>query len=208
MNTRGESQTQGRPTISAIAAVAGAAQARPTAEGRAPHDGAAVRTALPSRDAGARHTSLPDEDAEDGGDRAGAGRAVTILVADDDPGIRQVLEFVFTEEGFEVCVAPTAAEARRVSADLSAGVVVVDLKLGRDDGLALARELSRQPHLAVVMVSAEPSLVQRAAETGISPDAVLTKPFQLSALVNLVRRKAEELGARRGSPPCPGGNAP
>jgi len=130
--------------------------------------------------------------------------SVTVVVADDDPGIRQVLEFVFVEEGFDVGLAHSAAEARRVAAGVSAGVVVVDLKLGRDDGLVLARELSREPHLAVVMVSAEPSLARRAAETGLSPDAVLTKPFPLDTLIDLVRRKADAVAARTGArPPTP-----
>lgn len=128
---------------------------------------------------------------EAGGDTA----RPTVLVADDDHGIRQVLEFVFDEEGFDVRLAQTAAEARCAAATITRGVVVVDLKLGRDDGMGLAGELAARPDLAVVIVSAEPSLARRAAGSGIAAHAVLTKPFELAALVEEVRRAAARIAA-------------
>jgi DNA-binding response OmpR family regulator len=130
------------------------------------------------------------------GSGIGAPDDITVIVADDDPGIRQVLEFVFNEEGFDVHLTASAAETRQAATTISRGVVVLDLKLGRDDGLELARDLAARQDLALVMVSAEPSLARRAATSDIAPDAVLTKPFRVAELVAVVRRQAARLEIR------------
>ena len=63
-----------------------------------------------------------------------------ILVVDDDPEIRHLLRTCFEREGYVVSEAWDAVGARTVLERGGVGLVTLDLTLGRDDGLTLARD--------------------------------------------------------------------
>ncbi|MBA3959247.1 MAG: response regulator, partial [Chloroflexi bacterium] len=82
------------------------------------------------------------------------GRRPRLLVVDDAPALRELLESVLTQEGFEVMTATSGAEARRLALQRPPDVVVMDLDLPAMDGMATLAALRRHGDARVVIVSA------------------------------------------------------
>lgn len=104
----------------------------------------------------------------------------TVLVVDDDPGIRSLLELALGSRGHEVLLATDGAGAARLAASDDPDVVLLDLRLG--DGAASAigpiRELA--PNARIVVVSA--ARTARAEAAQLAADGYLAKPFDLDDL--------------------------
>jgi two-component system, cell cycle response regulator DivK len=112
-----------------------------------------------------------------------------VLVVDDDADIRQfVAEFLVEELGTPVIEASSAEAALSLIARERPRLVLLDLSLPPLDGVACARrvraELTDWP-AAIVAMSASPERRQEALAAGC--DAFLAKPFDLDALLTLVR---------------------
>jgi DNA-binding NarL/FixJ family response regulator len=85
----------------------------------------------------------------------GKDEAVTVLIVDDDAGIREVVRRMLESGGFNVVAeASDATEADTVLAKLSPELVLVDVQLPGEDGLELTRRLTSRPTgPAVVLTS-------------------------------------------------------
>jgi DNA-binding response OmpR family regulator len=83
---------------------------------------------------------------------------VRLLIVDDDARFRGLARVAVTAAGFTVVgEAADAAQARALAATAAPELVLVDVHLGADDGLALAAELrARRDAPAVVLVSSDP----------------------------------------------------
>ncbi|HEY8079161.1 MAG TPA: sigma-54 dependent transcriptional regulator [Labilithrix sp.] len=121
----------------------------------------------------------------------------SILVVDDEPGLRETLSILFRREGYDVTALPGFAAARDAIKNAPApyGVVVTDLMMPDGSGLdvlGLARDRSRETEVIVITAH---STVETAIEAmkGGAYDFV-TKPFSNSELKALVA-KAFERGA-------------
>jgi two-component system phosphate regulon response regulator OmpR len=78
----------------------------------------------------------------------------TILIVDDEPGVREVLEEYLSEQGFAAVVAEHAAAAREAAAAHVVDLALLDIRMPGEDGLSLARHLrERYPRVAIVMVT-------------------------------------------------------
>ncbi len=117
--------------------------------------------------------------------RTGAGR---ILVADDDPDIRQLLQDRLLGEGFQVC---PAADDRQALEALSEGEwrgAILDIGLGAADGLDLLRRLREHcPTLPIIMITASGSQDAAVRAIGMGAQAYLLKPFDADELQRVVR---------------------
>lgn len=111
----------------------------------------------------------------------------SILIVDDDPDIRLVLEEVFREEGFAVVSAHNGAAAIRVLSWLEPTVILLDIHMPIMDGVAFATAYQARsgPHAPIVVFStaAESSRVK-----AIAPASVVTKPCDLDALIATVEK--------------------
>jgi DNA-binding NtrC family response regulator len=86
-------------------------------------------------------------------------KAARILVVDDDPNLRQQLQDLLSEEGFEVAVAADAREARRMLPDLAPDLAITDLKLPDADGLSLLESVyDEHPHCPVLVLTGHGSV--------------------------------------------------
>ena len=94
-------------------------------------------------------------------------------------------------EGFRVLEADTTDAALRLLDDGGAAAVVTDLKLAiHGDGLQFARQVrERYPNVGLVVMT---GTTPRPDEPLDFADAVLTKPFDLTAFIEAVRRAASE----------------
>lgn len=126
-----------------------------------------------------------------------------ILVIDDDPEIRRLLRTCFEREGYLVCEAGDAADARAALAKGSVSLVTLDLTLGRDDGLSLAREIRANGDISIVMVSGKGDAVDRIVGLELGADDYISKPFNLREVLARVRAVLRRRDAGAGNTPTP-----
>lgn len=110
-----------------------------------------------------------------------------ILVAEDDPGVRKLLRTVFEEQGYRVSEARTALQVRQTLKSHAVSLVTLDLGLGSDDGLAVAREIRRSGDAAIIMLTAKASDLDRIVGLEVGADDYIVKPFNIREVVARVR---------------------
>lgn len=113
----------------------------------------------------------------------------SVMVVEDDGGIREALTDLLESEGYTVVSAANGREAMdRLRAGASVPrVIIADLLMPVMNGLELCAELAGDPDLSaipVVMVSADHRLTARAGD--LEAAAYLTKPLDVGALLSTV----------------------
>ncbi len=110
-----------------------------------------------------------------------------LLIVDDDAGLRDLLTRYLAGEGFAVAAVPDGpamdAWLEREHADL----VVLDLMLPGEDGLALARRLRSRDDVPIIMLSARGEDVDRIVGLEVGADDYLGKPFNPRELLARIR---------------------
>src|ERR1700748_1036469 len=115
--------------------------------------------------------------------------ASTILVADDDRGIRTVLSQALGRAGYDVRTTGNAATLWRWVADGDGDLVITDVVMPDEDGLDLLPRIKRlRPELRVIVMSAQNTLLTAVKATERGAFEYLPKPFDLRELVNVVER--------------------
>jgi two-component system response regulator MprA len=124
-----------------------------------------------------------------------------VLVVDDDPPLRRMLERTLVAEGFEVAVAGDGGAAL-VAAERSApDVIVLDAAMPVLDGLAVCRRLrSKGLPTPILMLTARDAVVDRVAGLEAGADDYLIKPFAVQELVARLRALTRRRGDPQGQP--------
>ena len=120
-----------------------------------------------------------------------------ILVADDDPGIRDIFKIIFERAGYSIEIKDDAEEVLKNNFTIP-DVFLIDKLLSGYDGLDICRHLKSNPltnHIPVIMVSASPDIGITAIKAGA--DDFVEKPFDLKYLLkviesNIDRAKSEK----------------
>ncbi|MGE0767461.1 MAG: response regulator [Hyphomicrobiaceae bacterium] len=112
---------------------------------------------------------------------------IHILVVDDERQVRTLLRSRFEKEGFRVSEAKDGAEMRARLAENQITLVTLDLTLGREDGLALAREIRAGRNIPIIMISGKDDEVDRIVGLELGADDYVTKPFSPREVVARVR---------------------
>src|SRR5271169_3390139 len=76
-----------------------------------------------------------------------------ILVTDDDPQIRALLEEYLAENGLRVSVASSGEEMSKILNDEAIDLIVLDLRLAGEDGMTIVRSLRDQSAIPIVMLT-------------------------------------------------------
>lgn len=115
---------------------------------------------------------------------------MNILLVDDDAEIRLIAGFVLRAAGHTVVEADGAAAAAAALAEAPADVMLMDVMLGDDDGVAVAMRLCAAvrdpPRLVFLTGASRPDQVQRLHAA--RPIGVLHKPFDASTLESELQR--------------------
>ena len=121
----------------------------------------------------------------------------TILVVDDELGIRDLLSEILNDEGHTVELAENAAQARAVRSIMRPDLVLLDIWMPDTDGVSLLKEWSASGLLTmpVIMMSGHATIDTAVEATRIGATAFLEKPITLQKLL-----KAVEQGLSRPSP--------
>jgi DNA-binding response OmpR family regulator len=125
----------------------------------------------------------------------------TIVVAEDDSNIADVLDLYLRQAGFRVLLATDGERAIELVASSSARLLVLDIGLPGIDGLEVCRRVRADPSTAtlpIVMVTARDDEIDRVLGLELGADDYVSKPFSPRELVARVRallRRVDAPGA-------------
>jgi DNA-binding NtrC family response regulator len=121
-----------------------------------------------------------------------------ILVVDDEADIRELVQEILTEEGYEVEAAANAAEARAACAKRAPDLVLLDIWMPDSDGISLLREWQHTQSMTapVVMMSGHGTVETAVEATRLGAVDYVEKPLSLAKLLRTVQRALDE-GKRR-----------
>lgn len=120
-----------------------------------------------------------------------------ILIVDDDEGITALLREYLARFGFEVHVAGDGVAMREQLAARSIDLVVLDLMLPGEDGLALARDVRQRSHIPIIMLTARSNPYDRVLGLESGADDYMSKPFEPRELVARIQTVLRRAGASR-----------
>ena len=122
----------------------------------------------------------------------------TVLIVDDEPDVREVLEEYFVAHGYVALCAENAEAARALSAQHAVDLALLDIRMPGEDGLSLARHLrERYSTIAIVMLTSAGTVVDRIVGLEMGADDYISKPFdprELLARVKSVLRRTNPAG--------------
>jgi DNA-binding response OmpR family regulator len=125
-----------------------------------------------------------------------------VLVVDDDPTIRELVSDYLGKNDLRVTAVSDGRSMQAILADQVVDLVVLDLKLRGEDGMALARRLRDDSEIPIVMLTGRSEEADRVMGLELGADDYLTKPFStrelLARIRSILRRRHAEV--RQGKP--------
>lgn len=119
-----------------------------------------------------------------------------VLIVDDDPNCRQILELMLARQGWSLYFADNGVEGLRQARAVKPDLVLMDVLMPQMTGMDAVRHLKADPALTGVPVFAITALAfdeERRAAYAAGFDLVITKPFSRRALLEAVHHQFPEL---------------
>jgi two-component system OmpR family response regulator len=116
-----------------------------------------------------------------------------ILIADDDPHIREVIAFALEKAGMVTHAVADGAAALRAFENQEPRLIVLDVGMPEMDGLEVCRLIRRTSDVPILFLSARDEEIDRILGLEMGGDDYVTKPFsprELVARVNVILRRA------------------
>ncbi len=110
----------------------------------------------------------------------------TLIVADDEPMMRQILSQTLTDQGFTVLMAENGTEAFALMQSARVDLVVTDLNMPKSGGLSLLKSL-RESNYRETPVIIMTGNAENLSDQDLYGATVLYKPFRRQELVELIR---------------------
>ena len=125
--------------------------------------------------------------------------AARVLVVDDEADIRNLVQDIIADEGYEVAVAANAAQARRERAVKPPDLVLLDIWMPDTDGITLLQEWTKEGPLAhpVVMMSGHGTVDTAVEATRLGASAFVEKPLSLAKLLKTVEEALDNARPHR-----------
>jgi len=101
----------------------------------------------------------------------------TILIADDDPHIRQLLAFAFAKAGLDTVEVEDGAAVLDTTARQKIDLIVLDINMPRMDGLETCRRLRAEGDVPILFLSSRDDEIDRVLGIELGADDYVTKPF-------------------------------
>jgi len=113
--------------------------------------------------------------------------SLRVLVVEDDPEIRALVQSTLSVEGFSVQTAVSVSEATALLAHALPDILLLDLGLPDGDGATLVKAVRKHHSLPILVVSARHQEAQKIALLDAGADDYLTKPFSVAELLARIR---------------------
>lgn len=119
-----------------------------------------------------------------------------ILVVDDDPQIRSMIDRYLAKEGFKVSLAQGGADMDKILAGDPVDLVLLDLVLGEEDGLTLARRIREKSDIGLIILTGKGEMIDRVVGLEMGADDYVAKPFHLRELLARIKSVLRRSAAR------------
>ena len=117
-----------------------------------------------------------------------------ILLVDDDPNIRQLVNLYLQKEGFEVMMADRGDEALKMFKASPPNLILLDIMLPVMDGWAVCAKIRETSKVPIIMLTAKSEVFDRIQGLEMGADDYIVKPFEMKELIariNAVLRRTE-----------------
>lgn len=125
----------------------------------------------------------------------------TILVVEDDAKIRALLRNVLEDEGYLVLEALDCTTALECVAASKISLITLDLHLGSESGLDLAKEIRGTSDVPIIMVTGKDDVIDRVVGLELGADDYITKPFHVREVVARIKSVLRRAHAAVNEPP-------
>jgi DNA-binding NtrC family response regulator len=124
-----------------------------------------------------------------------------ILVVDDDAIVIKSCKRILEAEGFEVLTVPSADEALEIIRKYDFGLLLVDVKMPKHDGMFLMREIKKDlPDTPIIVMSGYPTPETIADVLKLGATQFIPKPFRPDELVKLIRQVIQKGSSKKSFP--------
>jgi two-component system, OmpR family, response regulator RegX3 len=112
-----------------------------------------------------------------------------ILIADDEPSLRDSVGYALEQEGFEVTKAVDGDDAEQKLGDEEPGydLLVLDIMMPGRSGLDLCRDVRGRSAVPIILLTAKDAEVDKVVGLEVGADDYVTKPFSVRELIGRVR---------------------
>jgi two-component system, OmpR family, response regulator RegX3 len=111
-----------------------------------------------------------------------------ILIADDEPSVRDSVGYALAQEGFEVTGAADGDEAAEQVADgIPYDLLILDIMMPGQSGLDICREVRSRSPVPIILLTAKDAEVDKVVGLEVGADDYMTKPFSVRELLGRVR---------------------
>ena len=124
-------------------------------------------------------------------------RTMKILLVDDDEDLLGLLSFVIQQAGFQPITASDCSSALRLVAEQQPDLLVLDIRLGSDNGLEVLECIRRSSELPIILLSSLNSEADIERGLRLGADDYLIKPVSYRGLASRIRAVLRRTHARR-----------
>ena len=110
-----------------------------------------------------------------------------ILLVDDDPNIRQLVNLYLQKEGFEVTMADRGDEALKMFKASPPNLILLDIMLPGMDGWQVCREVRKISNIPIIMLTAKDETFDKVLGLELGADDYVSKPFDMKELVARIK---------------------
>jgi two-component system, OmpR family, response regulator RegX3 len=111
-----------------------------------------------------------------------------ILIADDEPSVRDSVGYALEQEGFDVTLAVDGADAEgKLTGEFPYDLLILDIMMPGRSGLDICREVRGRSAVPIIILTAKDAEVDRVVGLEVGADDYVTKPFSVRELLGRVR---------------------
>ena len=152
----------------------------------------------------AERGGMAETSSNDLGLRGNSDRQACVLIVEDDPTLRHMIVNYFAENNLRTLVASGRQEMVRQLGSAEVNLLILDLRLGQEDGLDLLREVRSGSDVPVIIITGHRrDDIDRVVGLELGADDYLTKPFNLRELLARVRAVLRRFDSGRAAPRDP-----
>jgi two-component system response regulator RegX3 len=128
----------------------------------------------------------------------------SILVADDEPSVRDAVGYALEQEGFDVTLAVDGddADSKVAEGDPGFDLLILDIMMPGKSGLDICRDVRARSPVPIILLTAKDAEVDKVVGLEVGADDYMTKPFSVRELLGRVRAqlRRRELDRHAGGP--------